>query len=161
MGKILQTGSKRNKIMSKKNIGIIIGLVVLVVIAILLTRNNQPGQNNTSQQQTATTPTPEPSAPTTGGKLSYTDAVKKYGSNRIQFDATCQAHPNNVTFKAGTQVMFDNRAAVARVINFNGAKYTLAAYGYLIVSMTAAKYPASILVDCGSSQNVATVLIQK
>jgi len=66
-----------------------------------------------------------------------------------------------VTYKAGTQVMFDNRSAVARAINFNGHIYNIAADGFAIITMTAAKYPATVLVDCGKSQNVATVLIQK
>lgn len=108
-----------------------------------------------------TTPTPSNNTGIGQSALSYNDALKKYGSNRIQFDTSCQAVPNNVTYKSGTQVMFDNRANVKRTIVFNGKKYTITAYGYTVVSMVASKYPATAFIDCDSSQNIATVLIQK
>ena len=107
------------------------------------------------------TPTPTAS-PTTAGKLSYSDAIKKYGNYRIQFDQACQAHPNNITFKSGTKVMFDNRATVARTINFNGTKYRIASYDYEVINMVSPNgYPATVMVDCDKSQNVASVLLQK
>jgi hypothetical protein len=153
--------------MKQKTIWVIVAVVVVAIIIVLIYRsknNNGQQANPAPASQTSPSATPaanENTAGTTPASMSYADALKKYGSNRIQFDSACQAHPNNVTFKAGTLVMFDNRAPVTRKINFNGIIYSIPADNYIVVSMTAAKYPATILVDCGSSQNVATVLIQK
>lgn len=157
--------------MNNKTLGIIVGVVVLVIIGWLIYRyshNGQPAynapaytqsnsQNNTpaaNSQPVATT------TPTTPAKMSYTDALKKYGSNRIQFDTACQAHPNSASFKAGASVMFDNRSAAARKIVFNGSTYNIAAYDYAVVVMKAPTLPATAYIDCGSSQNVAKIMIE-
>jgi hypothetical protein len=148
---------------NQKTIWVILAAVVIIIAitaAVKTARKNSyNNQNNPGQNQPQ--PATAPSAGNPASGLSYTQALKKYGSNRIQFDPACQAHPNNVTFKAGTQVMFDNRAKVARAINFNGHIFNIAADSYAVAAMVAAKYPAKILVDCGKSQNVATILIQK
>ncbi len=172
--------------MKQKTLFTIIGvLVIILIIALAITKltgkdkgqmgqdgtNTATNQQNTNPTSAAPTTPPEDTSTSPSGtgsgtstgvpKLSYTDAVKKYGSNRIQFDTACQSHPNNVTYKAGTYVMFDNRAPVTRKIGFNGTTYTIRADDYTVIHMVAAKYPATILVDCDKSQNVATVLIQK
>ncbi len=104
-------------------------------------------------------------SPATGGtgavKLAYTEALKKYAASRIQLDSNCQAVPKTTTYKAGTTIMFDNRASVARKIMYNLKTYTIAGYDYLLLPATAANYPAITFVDCGDKQNVATITIQK
>ena len=151
--------------------------VAVVVIALIvfgiykgMDKNNSADQNTTNNsQQNSSNQTGDNTSgqdvvtPPAGGtgKLSYTEALKKYGTNRIQFDSTCQAKPNNVAFKAGTDVMFDNRAKATRTINFNGIKYTVKAEDYFVVRIAAASYPSTVLIDCDKSQNVATVLIQR
>ncbi len=92
--------------------------------------------------------------------MSYAQALETYKDRRIQFDKACQATPNNVTYKNGTKIMLDNRAGVARTININGA-VSLPAYGFKIVTLSSSTLPKTILVDCGTGQNVATILIQK
>src|SRR5437773_1621693 len=119
----------------QKKVGWAIGLGVLIVIVVVVVvaKQTKKLENSISPQPTSTqpasTPTPSPTEtilPAPLVKLNYTDAVKKYGDYRIQFDSTCQAHPNNVTYKSGTKVMFDNRSSTAHTINFNGARYTIA-----------------------------------
>ena len=149
-----------------------IGAVALIIIVIIIVVvNNNAGNVDmtaypTGQHSTGTIPDTGTTATGTTGtgaaaNLSYNDALKKYGTNRIQFNAACQTTPSSVTYKSGTQVMFDNRSAGTHTITFNGTKHTIAGYGYAIIGMFAAKYPTTVLVDCDKSQNVATVLIQK
>jgi len=136
-------------------------VVIIIAVAIALVQNNKDN-SDMSAYPTGQQPTPTPT-PATGeaANLTYNQALEKYGTNRIQFNAACQTTPSSVVYKAGTMVMFDNRSAGPHTITFNGSKYTLAGYGFKVLAMTASKYPATILVDCDKSQNVATILIQK
>lgn len=92
--------------------------------------------------------------------LKYADALVLYKDKRIQLDANCIATPNNPTFKNNTKIMVDNRSAVSRTVKLGGVM-TIPAWGFKIVTLSANVLPATWLLDCGSSQNVATVLIQK
>lgn len=92
--------------------------------------------------------------------ISYANALIKYKDARIQLNAACQTIPNNMTFKNGTNIMIDNRAPVALTVKV-GSVFTIKAYGFKIVKLSSATLPATWLVDCGTSQNVATILIQK
>lgn len=94
-------------------------------------------------------------------KLSYTDAVKKYSGQRIQLDQKCAASPFESTYKNNTPIMLDNRSSAVRTVQAFGATYTIAPYDYIVVTATAATLPHTALIDCGSSQNVATVLVQR
>lgn len=121
-----------------------------------------PSADAAMSDASATNTTPAAGAPGSGAaRLTYTEALKKYASSRIQLDTSCQAVPNVTTYKAGTTIMFDNRAAVARKIMYNLKTYTIPAYDYLLLPATAPKYPAITFVDCGDKQNVATITIQK
>lgn len=158
--------------MNKKTIWIIVAVVVVILLAWLLLGSKKSDNtalvpvnhatNTESASNTATnTPPANTATGTTTAKLSYTDALKKYGTNRIQLDSACQARPTSAVFKAGTQVMFDNRANVSRKVVFNGKTYNIAAYDYVVVGMTNSTYPAISYIDCGSSQNVAKITIEK
>ncbi len=92
--------------------------------------------------------------------LSYAQTLQQYKSARIQLDQNCQATPNNVTHKNNTFIMIDNRASVARVVKI-GSVFTVDAWGFKIVKLSSVTLPATWYVNCGSSQNVATILIQK
>lgn len=166
----------------KVSIGIICVLVVAVVALLLYRNYRAPQVSDSSDSTTAavTTLTSDAasveavqnpgaaavSAPATGqkaapAKLSYTEAVKKYTDRRIQFDANCQAVPNNVAYKNGTEIMFDNRAGISRKILFNTKSYTIPAYGFIIVAASSQTLPGITYIDCGDRQNVGKVLIQK
>ena len=92
--------------------------------------------------------------------LSYQQALTKYKDKRIQLDTKCQATPNNVTYKNNTSIMIDNRSPVARTLKIGGV-VSVKAWGFKIVNLSSTKLPATWLVDCDKSQNVATILIQK
>jgi len=91
--------------------------------------------------------------------LSYQEALVKYKDARIQLDKTCQASPDKMTFKNGTNIMIDNRAAVSRTVKV-GSTFTIKPYGFKIVRLSSDTIPATWLVDCDGSQNVSTILIQ-
>ncbi|OGZ63830.1 MAG: hypothetical protein A3A98_00900 [Candidatus Staskawiczbacteria bacterium RIFCSPLOWO2_01_FULL_40_39] len=93
--------------------------------------------------------------------LTYTQAVKLYVDKRIQFNDTCVASPNYVVFKKGTTIMLDNRSNKQRVISLDGVKYNLKPYGFVLVTLTTtAKLPHTIMIDCGTGQNNARILLQ-
>jgi len=96
----------------------------------------------------------------TAVSISYANALIKYKDARLQLDKTCQASPNNVTYKNGINIMIDNRAPVARTVKV-GSTFGIKAWGFKIVKLSSTTLPATWLVDCGTSQNVATILIQK
>ena len=96
--------------------------------------------------------------------LSYQNALELYkGSLRIQLsgDAFCQANPNNLMFKNGTTIMVDNRSALARTIRLNSTSYSIAGYGFKIIKLSSATLPATLIMDCGTQQNIAKILLQK
>ena len=92
--------------------------------------------------------------------IAYTEALVKYKDARIQLEKNCQASPDKGTFKNGTNIMIDNRAPVSRTVKV-GSTFTIKAYGFKIVNLSSATLPATWYVDCDTSQNVATILIQK
>lgn len=92
--------------------------------------------------------------------LSYQQALSKYANARIQLNNSCQATPNNVTYKNGTSIMLDNRSATTRTVKL-GSTYSIKGYGFKIVKLESGTVPATWLMDCDGQQNVATVLIQK
>ncbi len=114
---------------------------------------------------TATAPkkttTPVASQPVT---MSYQKALENYKDNlRIQLSGTsfCQASPNNVMYKSGTSIMIDNRSAQTRNIKIGSASYTIEGYGFKIVKLSSATLPTTLLMDCGTQQNIAKILLQK
>ena len=94
------------------------------------------------------------------GALAYADALLKYQNARFQLNNDCQAIPNKGTFKNGANIMIDNRASVARTVKV-GSTFPIKAYGFKIVKLESASLPATWYVDCDSSKNIATILIQE
>lgn len=100
--------------------------------------------------------TPTPTKP----PLSYSEAVSLYTNRRIQFDANCLAIPNYVVFAKGTKIMLDNRSSQARSVYLDGQRYSLAAYGFQIVTLTTtAPLPHTMRIDCGTGKNNGQILI--
>lgn len=152
---------------------LVIVLVVGAIIVGLARQNpaNAPAGSESPSASVSPSATPTPSGavrytpkPTTGSgavTLSYAEALQKYAGVRIQFDARCQASPNQITVKNGTSVMFDNRSGDARTIVVGAVTYSIAGYGFRIIPMNSRTLPATVRIDCGSAQNVAQIIIQK
>lgn len=152
----------------------IVGAALILALAL---RSDGPG-TNTRPEEAAPAPAgengaaPKPDiapAPTgaSGGTaagvqtaLTYTAAVKKYGERRLQLDEQCQAQPTNLTFKAGTAVMVDNRSDNTRAVTVGTRNYTIQPWGWAIVSMPSVRAQTRLMVDCDALENVATFLVQ-
>lgn len=159
----------------KKALIIVLGILVLAAIVVLV---RKPAHQVVSTEQSSATPAPAAAAddslpvatqattptndamtpPAASPKLAYAEAVKRYGAQRIQFNAQCQATPPSNIYKVGLELMLDNRAGVERSIVFSGKTYRIAAYDYAVVKLVT---PGITYIDCGSSQNVAKITIEK
>lgn len=128
----------------KKMLWYIIGLVVVLAVAAIIFRGKL-GWGGASIVVPA----------------NYDEALKQYGSRRIQFDMYCQAQPASSTYKDGTYLMLDNRSGDARIVTVNKIQYRLAGYGWKIITLKSKTLPATWLLDCGSAISVGTILIQK
>jgi len=91
----------------------------------------------------------------------YSQLVQQYRTAIIQFLQTCQATPNNSSFKNGTSIMLDNRSSKAHVVSIAGMSYNLPAYGYQVVSLTSATLPGTLLVNCDGLVSVSTIHISQ
>lgn len=91
---------------------------------------------------------------------SYAKALAKYRDKRIQLDESCQATPTQMTLKNNTNIMIDNRAPADRKVRV-GDILQVKAYDFKIVNIASDNLPSVLLIDCASSQNVATILIEK
>lgn len=161
-------------------VGVVL-LAVLIWAGVSMWKNSTPKnneyslstpQNQESSNQTPTTTdgtSPQPPADSQPSPVSrpsastseYTKLVAQYEGRRIQFGELCQATPNNVTFKNGTSILLDNRADEVRTMQLGNKSYTLAAYGYRVVTLNYSPLPYTITLDCNKQYNVATILIQK
>jgi len=144
-----------------------IAVIFIIVLGIFILVINKPKEDkkveeapttidstNTEVKKTTTSTV----APTGAVSLSYSQALTKYANTRIQINASCQMTPLKAVYKVGTSVMLDNRSDTSKSILFNGTRYTIAGYGFKIVTLNTAK---TFQVDCGSSQNVATFTVVK
>lgn len=161
-----------NKIFDKK---VLIGIVI--VAGLVWYMNSGSGSpSGTATSTTPTTNTATTAKTTTTVKktvvpvasqpvsLSYQQALQTYtGSLRIQLsgDAFCQANPTNVMFKNGTSIMIDNRSANARTIRIGSTAYSLTGYGFKIVKLSSTVLPTTLVMDCGTQQNIARITLQK
>jgi hypothetical protein len=151
-----------------KNMWVWGGVVVLAIIIIwaVMARNSSAPTTSTGTDATQGTTdeskidSTEDVGTSTAAPLSYKQALVTYANARLQLDKTCQASPSNMTFKNGSKIMIDNRSAVARTVKV-GSTFSIKAWGFKIVDLSSSTLPATWLVDCGVSQNVATITIQK
>ncbi len=69
----------------------------------------------------------------------YLAALKIYDANgyRYQF-ANCSGLPGTFTIKKNVKFMLDNRDGERHVLGFNGARYSVPAYSYVIASINKA-----------------------
>lgn len=143
--------------------------VAAVIVVVALTRGPGSYQPYASPTPTGSpgasaTPTPKSSVQSspspTAAPGTYGDAVNAYVGRRIQFDAMCQANPNSLAIKKGLAIMFDNRSGDARTFAVGGVFFTLPGYGWKIYIPPVTKVPTTLYIDCGSSRNVGTIIVQ-
>jgi len=154
--------------MSKdKKIFIELGVVLVLVIFgfLLLTKNSAPVVTDNTANNQQVIPTEDLSVGSINvgapaASIAYADALIKYKDARLQLDVNCQASPDKMTFKNNALMMVDNRAPVARTVHL-GAVFPIKAYGFKIVKLSSTTLPVTWKVDCDSSQNVSTILIEK
>lgn len=154
-----------------KTLWIVLGAVVIIVILIAIFSGKKeeavPADTNPVAVVDSVEDTTEGSVNVSSGgtttqpqQLTYQQAIKTYEGKRIQFDATCQATPFNMTYKDGTYLMLDNRSPETRTIKI-GTPYTIKGYSFKIVKLANVSKATSLGVDCDARQNVATVLVQQ
>lgn len=149
----------------KKGLWILIVLVIIIGLIIILGTNKKgsninQGLDNTGEVNNSIVSDQgineaEPSSPEKA--LTYSQAIEKYKGRVIQFTNDCQAVPDNQTFKVGTSIMLDNRAPRSLTVKV-GSTYTLGKYGFRTITLNKI---GTFLVDCGTSQNVSTIIVQK
>lgn len=143
------------------------GILVVVAVSgsffIKKIQNTLPEQGPGVSTQPTVSPVPVQKTGTTTKVSSdtYTQLVKEYEGRRIQFDINCQAIPNNITYKNGTKVMFDNRSGDARVITIGGVQYNFSGYGYKTLTLSSPVLPKTLLLSCGGAVNVGQILLQQ
>jgi hypothetical protein len=157
-----------------KNVGWLIAgiaVVLIIVVIVLIARPSKKASEVTIENQEETAlvapnkaPTyynkaPVADAPATP-KLSYGDAVRTYGSNRIQFGETCLATPATAVFKKGSEIMLDNRSWEAKTFTVNGTAYSVAGQDYAIAPLNVLPPSQDVMIDCGVMKNVVTITVQ-
>jgi hypothetical protein len=156
-----------------KNVWMIVGAVVVILIIVLAVRFKMKDVAtdtpvDTTKDMTALESTEDsstgniPSTDSAGKQVtrSYASALIEFNGRRIQLNDVCAASPTNMTFKNNTSIMIDNRSATPRTFKL-GSTYTVKGYGFKIINLSSTKLPQTYLMDCGTQQNVATILLQK
>jgi flagellar basal body-associated protein FliL len=147
------------KTKSNSTMYVVVGIIVILAIVFFAMSKKKEVEeapvvdNITEDTSVAGVNEVEPSSPEKA--LTYQQALVKYKDKRIQFTADCQASPDRQVFKVGTSIMLDNRAQKATTVKV-GSTYNLGSYGFRIITLN---NTGTFLVDCGVSQNVATVIV--
>ncbi len=162
-----------NRVEKKTAFAIIaIAVVIALIWGISCIRKNKSAEpvleDVVASQEEVTESTPVATKkPTNSGNtaaapsMSYEEALRVYEGRRIQFDESCIATPFQHTYKNGTSIMLDNRSNQMRSIYDLGQTVNIPAYGFKVITLSATTFPKTLLVDCDSRQNVATIIIQK
>jgi len=150
-----------------KNLWYVVIAVAVVIVVIALARGPRSYQSGTTPTPTGSpnasasvTPKPARSTPSATAPGTYGDAVAAYANRRIQFDAMCQAVPSSMAIKKGLALMLDNRSGDARTFAVGGVYFTLPGYGWKIYIPPVTTVPTTLYIDCGSSRNVGTIIVQ-
>ncbi len=116
------------------------------------------GASSTPSSTPTSTPAKKPASGSPG--MTYSEAVRIFAARRMQFDQSCNATPESFTVKSGTTIMFDNRSSETRTIALDGTPYTLAAYGWKVLTLRSSRLPHTVSVDCGGGRNNARIILQ-
>ena len=96
-------------------------------------------------------------------KMSYADAFALYSKTRVQLGAKCNPTPFAPVYKNGATIMIDNRSGENRIVAVGETTYHVNAYDYVLATLSypEATLPVKVLLDCGNTQNVATLTVEK
>lgn len=140
---------------------VIVALIIVATILFFVFKNEQTVEPNTTTEPESTQDISAQDIGAGAVSISYANALVTYADRRIQLDTTCQAHPNNVTYKDNTGIMIDNRSPQTRTVKV-GTTFIIKPWSFKIVVLPDVLLTSkTLLVDCDQSQNVATVLIQE
>ena len=137
-----------------------IGIVIIVLIVWAVGKNGGEMGYTVSPTPTSTA-SASPSATSGAATKSYQNALVTYANVRYQFDQYCQAIPKSMSVKSGRTIMLDNRSGDARVIKVGANSYSLAGYGWRLVTVSSKTLPATVYLNCGAAVNVGTLLLSK
>jgi hypothetical protein len=126
--------------------------------------NQNPGAKTAAPANTPVAPGSKTAPANQGTTLSYSAAIKTYGTRRIQFSVNsagyCTMNPSNPGFKNGTKIMLDNRYSKQLKITVGGVVYYVPAYNFKIITLyTVAAIPHTIKVSCGSGVNNGSIVL--
>ena len=94
-------------------------------------------------------------------ELSYANEFVKYKDGRlVQFTSECQVSRPSMVIVSGSSIMLDNRSNAEQVITLGDKKYTLPAYDFEILTLTAPVVPTTYFVSCNDRKNVATLIVE-
>lgn len=153
---------------------VIAGLVLLTLVGVALSQlgtapADDAGSDTPTSTATTTAPVvrPKPRSKNVSQlqpKLTYDAAMDQYRDRRLQFDG-CLVTPSYQTYKTGSRVMLDNRSPDGVEIRLDGVAHRLYGYEFSIVTLTSAKLPHTVTVDCLTNDtpayNVAQILLQR
>jgi hypothetical protein len=105
------------------------------------------------------TPVATPVAPTKLPK-SYSDVAAVYEGRRIAIGDDCSIAPQDMTYSSGASVMLDNRSREPRTITIGSSTYTLAGFGWRIITLWSKTPPVILPVGCGGS-DVGVILLKE
>lgn len=167
----------KSAVIKNKKMILYIAAFICVIAAVVFSlqirqKQGEIFQNSPAENPPAVQPESEAPAKAAGSEkssaqskaqpaLTYGEMVNKYAGYRIQFTENCQVVPNNVTYKNGTEVMFDNRASKKLAIALADEIYYFEPYSYKILPLYAKKLPFTIRIDCGTGKNNGTILLQQ
>lgn len=133
-----------------KNNKIILGAVIVLAVGIMVwallpkkydpsygTPGTAPSAEDKTSVSTSTTTAPKltPKKPAAVKPLGYGELVKKYEGYRFQFSVNCsQVTPSSFVLKKGEKFMIDNRDDKKHTFGFGGQKFSVGAFGYVIVT---------------------------
>ncbi len=88
--------------------------------------------------------------------MSYGDFLSVYGDKRIQFDDSCRATPGKSSFAVGDFMILDNRSDKIQAVKFVDDLYALPPYHVRVFEL---KRQGIFSIDCGTSKNVAEIIV--
>lgn len=140
--------------------------IVFIVLAVVISI----GANKWSKSDTETPLSPvtleeqsfaksivKPKAGVQNPKKDYAKIIERYEDKIIQFDEECRAFPSKAVFRAGTDIMLDNRGSSDREVSIGSHHTIIPAYDFMIYTLSS---EGEMYVSCGPLKNTALIISQ-